>query len=608
MADRLSPSDLTARRVYWLVDLVFAGMTIRIADDDLDVETEDGDVLRYAGVLNVLDVTEGLDFLSDASASPTSISLSAVLPGVDVPALVAAGHDLSSMTGSVARWVEGTTYEKRRVVLADAIAKDPEHGSSLEPVALTFDQNPWDDPTTLPGPGLAVEGANWEDDQILSLAEGDLGLVYPLVFGKPGAVSTHVNVNGMVTGSQPICVWADATDDAGAGSYNVLWLVAGHHVEAKRAYVVSNEWTTPARVRIVNGYDKQGHPVALIPWWGLDEDDPDAPKYPYAHDPTVVSYAYNTTDTDGNPTYTAGSPVGPSAGADPDVIDQLRRTSAEAPASVFMCWVDDIDHKGGLRSSTGGTMRNPAEIIQWMLERNGAPVDRGRFTAAAGLLSPFNLDFTIDATCKPWEYITSSILPVLPISIVTGPSGFYPVVWRYDAKAGDAVCHLDADVDPYILRETAVGYDRTVIANDITLQYALSIRKSTYVATLRYAADSADGAVPSWYCDLSQRRYARRDGSRLIVPKKIQSPVIYEDATAHAVLSWITRARAFAHRRVEFLIPEAVYGWLERGQVVTVTDSTIGWSEAICIIEAIGTRGGPMLTVKLLRIEDPARD
>ena len=70
----------------------------------------------------------------------------------------------------------------------------------------------------------------------------------------------------------------------------------------------------------------------------------------------------------------------------------------------------------------------------------------------------------------------------------------------------------------------------------------------------------------------------------------------------------MARAYALARRRIEYLVPEAMYGWLVRGQVVTLTDPDLYLSQQVCLIEGIRTDGSPMLRIKLLLIEDLVRD
>lgn len=603
--DRFHPSALSGAEICWLLDVTFAGMTLRLSDREVDIVDEDGNSYHYHGDLQDLTVDEGVDFLSDASAAPISASVSAVLP-CDVPLLISRGYDLSAGRAALYRWPVGAVLEKRRMVVQGPIG-DPVSGSALDPVEFTIEANPWQDSAAIPSPSLTVSKRTWETTMLESVGESKIGSYYPLIFGYPGKVSTAVSSSGKITGSRAICVWATPTRTGAPphGYYQLMWVIAGHHVSATRVYVNSNEHPSAKRVSVYNGLDKNGQAVALIPYWTSVTPEPD---YPYVHDNVTYTYTYETTpDTDGNDTWCAGSDHTSVGG----VIDQLRRYSATGGASdgdVFVMWVDDIGLGGGMSGPDGNVLRGAGDILHYLFSRAQIPVDHGRFGAAKALLNGYKLDFCIDEECSPWEFAQAHILPILPISMVAGPDGIYPVVWRHNATSRDSICHLNLTVDPTIERVSPVTSDRSSIVNDFTLQYAQSYRSGDFVGNIRISADSTDGATPDLFCRLSQKRYKRQDGSPLVSTKTITSEIIYDDGTAYAVLGWMAIAYCFARRRVSYSAPESVYGWLERGQVLTLTDSDLHFSEQVALLESISNDGSGRIKLNLLLVENPIRD
>ena len=183
-------------------------------------------------------------------------------------------------------------------------------------------------------------------------------------------------------------------------------------------------------------------------------------------------------------------------------------------------------------------------------------------------------------------------------------------VWRYDATEADAVAHLDADMDPSIERASQVSYDRD-IRNDIQIDYALAVMSGSYLGRLRYTSNAMadeDDAVRSYPCELSQRRYLQPDGRPMVSRHVVESAVIYDDGTAHAVCQWMASAYALARRRVEYLAPESEWGWLERGSVITISHDEIHLDAQVAIVEGIRLDGSPLMRLRLLLIESPARD
>lgn len=112
---------------------------------------------------------------------------------------------------------------------------------------------------------------------------------------------------------------------------------------------------------------------------------------------------------------------------------------------------------------------------------------------------------------------------------------------------------------------------------------------------------------PSIYCDLSQRRYSKitKNG---IFKKNIKTQVIYKQDTASMILGWQSKAFAFPHKTVEAIMPENRYGWLERGNTVTLTCSRLGLSSKIAFIQSIEYGSDGMVAMRFTMIEDPIRD
>ena len=590
MAHRIHPSTSRGRRVWWLLDLQWAGQTIRLSDTVADID-DDGASLHYHGALDAIDVDDGIEWLSDASASPATAQIAAVLP-VDVPKRIASGWDLASATGTLSRWVEGTSYASRRVVIAGQVT-DPEYGASGEPVSFSLELLPWEGTTTLPPPSYAVEGANFDAAAITSLPASGVGLAYPVVIGHPGQVSTLLRASGIITGSQ--AVYADQRRTLHGSHFAGLIVVLSYgHSTVGSVYLKTVTDTTFKRYQVVNTYDDRGHPIAIASWWYTKSGGSDL----YYDGAVTYTWSPPTTTTVGS----IGSNSAPTS---------IQPSSGAEPVGTFVAWLDDSAPSGGGFAGRSGTaMRGAGEVLAKLIQWSGRPVDHGRWSAAEALLERFRLDFVIDAEVDAWEFIRAHLLPILPMSIVSGPDGIAPVVWRYDATEADAVAHLDADRDPSIERASQVSYDRD-IRNDIQIDYALAVMSGSYLGRLRYTGNALadeDDAVRSYPCELSQRRYLQPDGRPMVSRHVVESAVIYDDGTAHAVCQWMASAYALARRRVEYLAPESEWGWLERGAVITISHDEIHLDAQVAIVEGIRLDGSPLMRLRLLMIESPVRD
>jgi len=165
--------------LYWLLDLDFAGQTLRLATAELDIASDAGD-LHFSGALHEVQYAQAMELL-DSQLTQASVSIDAVLP-VDVPALVARGYPLEGVSGTLALWREGTAYESRRVVLVGAV-RDPEYGAADEPVSFTLEDELWQSEAVIPQAGLDVSEDTWPDSWTTTYP-GDASAFFNLYVGS----------------------------------------------------------------------------------------------------------------------------------------------------------------------------------------------------------------------------------------------------------------------------------------------------------------------------------------------------------------------------------------------------------------------------------------
>lgn len=115
--------------------------------------------------------------------------------------------------------------------------------------------------------------------------------------------------------------------------------------------------------------------------------------------------------------------------------------------------------------------------------------------------------------------------------------------------------------------------------------------------------------LPSVYSMLSHQRYQYVSGNGSgEFYDSMDSAVIYDPATANAVLSWRMQAFAFAHRFVEGVAPENTHGWLQVGDVVTVTSSRLAFTAQVGMIQQLEYSNDGLVAFRVAIIEDPLRD
>jgi hypothetical protein len=533
---------------YLIVSVTYAGTVIRLSTADIDItDAAEGATYSYYPGIGEMTISTAMEFLQ-SSAGALSVPVQAVFP-VNVAQLHAQGHQLARSPVEVAIWTEGTDYAAR-IILARGTVSDPEWGEPSEPVAFSVEDAAKTSTIEVPSMTEQVDGYTWPLT-VFDLATDELGLVYPRIYGSPGAVST--SMASWVAGSQALTV--RYVDTPG---YAMYLLIAGHAMSTPYVQLSTDQQTVARQFHLYEFSDSRGQTVTGVTWYS--------------------DYPSNTnvqgTDADFQYVYGFGSTL-------PDVAGIVSATK-DAPLKIFCNFRDLVD------PSRGGLSPKAGDVILDMLQLSGMAVDYGRVKAAAGLLSAFRFDCVVSARVKPLNWLQAQILPLLPVSVDRSGDGASLIVWRYDATPEDATAVLDADSDSMIERATNISADSSDIINRWTMNYAYSVRTGQYceVATRGNQTVTADGVTTlgdqDGYCIASQARYG-------VIEKTIESVCVYDDATAGAILAWMARAYAFPRRTVGYVVPSSYQ--LYKGQIVRLTDSLVSIADQLAIVAELQIDG-----------------
>ena len=232
----------------------------------------------------------------------------------------------------------------------------------------------------------------------------------------------------------------------------------------------------------------------------------------------------------------------------------------------FAIW----NNGGGIANRyNDGSLSGGGELLRYVLGLSSLRVDAGKTAAAEGLLNQYRFAGYIDDSVSPWEWLQDNVLPLLPLSIANGPDGVYPIVWRLDAKAGDAAAHLDAS--KHIERAGPVTYDRRDVVNELSLSFAYDAERGIYKRKITLSGDGSDLSLSDVYTNayarVSQMRYGKSSNT-------LETDIVYDQNTAEKILNWKIRASAFPSRAITYTAPASM-AWLQRGDVVTLTDSDL---------------------------------
>lgn len=436
-------TELSGRTLVVLVDLTFAGRVYRVATMPVQVGTAT-DVLHYDATVDDLVWSRSLDLFS-LQPEPESIVVSCIIPA-NVAALVAAGHSLegSSVQVSQVRVEKGAdgaavdAWESRRVCISGRVV-DSEYGAANDDgktyVRFAAERNAFESTTQIPTDKQRVTDETWKTSG--HIAGSDVDVYYPIPIGYPGRDDS--SASGWITGS--IGAWVDKRS-----GFQLLALAIGK-VEATTVELNTDNDTAGVTVNVRYTYTRDN----LV---GYESRDKLGTLI------AVVHYRVDGYDTSLATTY---------------------RPAVDSSEQIFVGWPAG---SGGILWR-GKVLRDAGDVAEWAMEQAGIPVDFGRFQSARAMLAWLKVDTVIDEGCNPVEWLTSAVLPLLPVSLVMNENGVAPWVWNSRSTRADAVCHLDCDTDPTLDPADTVKCDASDIANTFELGYSYSQRAEQYTHTAR---------------------------------------------------------------------------------------------------------------------------
>lgn len=524
----ISPEQAHGRRAHWLLELVTHEdlanpRTYRYAVDFVEVETAGGDVLTFREGLADLEVTQG------EGLPALGIEISAMPDNKPWAFHVARGLDLQACRAVLMRWYEGTTYDAALVV-AQGRVTSPAWGDAASPLRFTLQSDAVDSQATVPPEAAQVNPTTWPmttSPVTMYAPEQGNGAYYPRVYGYPGrnggpyiaAAADRIDVH-----ASPAVMLEQGGSSALARTYGKL-CIADTPVLA-----------TTALVRDLSaGYMER-------PYSRMQETVPVRTMVDGRG--RLVSYVLQSDFT---------------------------RLNLQDGNSYAVAW----ESGGGVANDTGtAPIRGAGEVIAHMLQECSVPVNRGRMIAARRRLDRFALDFSISTPTKPRDWIERELSGILPVFLRWSAAGIWYELPPYDATEKDVVGHLvadDADTSAGLLvtrdGDVTMG-DASQVANDITLrygrEYGAGLHKSRRI-TYKQPADLEADEYASTHCAQSASRYGVR-------PRVIETDLVYDDATAAALLQLYAMWWALPRRQLRY-VGGTVLDRLEPGDVVTITDS-----------------------------------
>lgn len=537
------PSELRdAAGWYWLLDLTWGGRVFHFADRDVESVTA-ADPGVVARYVDALVVENVTDSMALFELAPTYRSVAVQLFGLpDLNVALRSGQGLDGTDATGIVRLWADTGTTAGVTVWTIRGRVREMAYGAPGEPIEFTlRETWAEDTG------RIPGPTARVDATTwpNRDSARDGVYYPWVIGQPGSVGPRGATPGLVV---------DTTALAGR------LLIAGHHCAATTVTIRDvSASVSMGGMAVVNTVDGLGNQVALVNRSG----GPPAMEFTAGTEYWVAWDA-------------GGGMIGPDGATALRGLGDVVRHFLRLTASLAVDW---------------------ARLIPWAAGANHLKID--------GYLQ------ATDERLRPSDWLRSVVLPLAPASVRWSDVGTYLVPWRYEATADDAVARLVAQAPgtggrlPGAAGLTRISgakwspYDE--VANEWLFRFRRSFSDSYLTQILLTGHDATlredTTAIRDWYCATSEALYGWR-------ARDMTSDVVWDAATAAAVVGWLKRRWGLPTRTVSY-VGGPWFGALSPGDVVAMTDADIGWTEKVCMVDAVGLGSSKEVRLDLRTIENP---
>lgn len=277
------------------------------------------------------------------------------------------------------------------------------------------------------------------------------------------------------------------------------------------------------------------------------------------------------------------------------VVVDTSTSSLVLTDDLFVVW----NNGAALVDESAQAIRGAGDLIAHVLRRSALRVDWSRVDGARTGLNQYATSGYIDEPVALGEYMTEVLATVFPFAMSAGPGGVYPYLWPVYPDATQALAALSTDVDPSLERVGRIAYEGSdEVATYVELRYTWDPQTGGYRSFRRitgevHVADPFRVAIKQLIAPVS--RYGLRR-------KVVETTVVHDAITATKVL--VAQAARYGQpsRIVQYVAPQR-YGWLRRGDLVTLTDMEIAAQDQMMMIEGVTWGEDGTITFTLRYIE-----
>ena len=261
--------------------------------------------------------------------------------------------------------------------------------------------------------------------------------------------------------------------------------------------------------------------------------------------------------------------------------------NADEVTNVSQWWISWNNGGGMLNPFGEGMLKGGGDICRWALLTAGVEVDYGAWGNAAIVLNGYEFaGYINDAEVTAWDWVSSNILPFLPVEVKAGVKGIKPILALVFASTYlQPSTKITATSDFIQVSAIETMQDTTELLNSVTIRFGKNGFDQDMSMIARVGPNAANDSQDrdDIYSSTSFNRYG-------LLESAIESDYIYDRNTAFYIAHTMVKAKAFPMLSISYEASNN-FGYLQVGDLIQITDSNLYLEEAYATVLAKEWRG-----------------
>ena len=245
----------------------------------------------------------------------------------------------------------------------------------------------------------------------------------------------------------------------------------------------------------------------------------------------------------------------------------------KADGKHYIHWTNLGVDQFGYRNpfGSGGLTKTP-DVFRYFLGLTSNLVDGAAWVSSRPIFDRYTFGGYIDdPSVTVWSFLSSQLLPLLPMNVRIGPDGLYPISLFYSHSVGNLP---QITIDPLegMVQISPVQITKQIrdVVNGFALSYYHNAKENRLSRQLVATPDqNVSDRVRVEASQRSREIYGAREGA------EVEGSYVDNDRSAQQILRWLLLDRGFLHMAVQVKASPR-YGWITVGDHISLTAERLG--------------------------------